>query len=138
MLKPIQEFRLMLNRLRDTLFKGLFRARFRYDVFISYNHRAKSYAVNLKKQLADLDFACFIDQEEAQQAEVGCVFDNGFQFTVIHTRGHSTAPRRRANQSSSPAMVNAFQLCIGDLSRFRIQIVRACPATMPWVIRTKC
>jgi hypothetical protein len=47
------------------LFKGLFRARFRYDVFISYNHQAKGYAVNLKKQLADLDFSCFIDQEES-------------------------------------------------------------------------
>jgi WD40 repeat protein len=63
--KPVQKLRSMLNRLRDTLFKGVFRARFRYDVFISYNHRAKGYAVNLKKQLADLDFACFIDQEEA-------------------------------------------------------------------------
>ncbi len=63
--KPVHKLRSMLNRLRDTLFKGLFRARFRYDVFISYNHRAKGYAVNLKKQLADLDFACFIDQEEA-------------------------------------------------------------------------
>lgn len=63
--KPVQKVRSMLNRLRDTLFKGVFRARFRYDVFISYNHRAKGYAVNLKKQLADLDFSCFIDQEEA-------------------------------------------------------------------------
>lgn len=63
--KPVQKLRSMLNRLRDTLFKGVFRARFRYDVFISYNHRAKGYAVNLKRQLADLDFACFIDQEEA-------------------------------------------------------------------------
>jgi WD40 repeat protein len=63
--KPIEKLRSGLNRLREILFKGLFRARFRYDVFISYNHRAKGYAVNLKKQLADLDFSCFIDQEEA-------------------------------------------------------------------------
>jgi WD40 repeat protein len=52
--------------LRETLFKGLFRARFRYDVFISYSHRdAKGYAANLKKQLSSLDFACFIDEEES-------------------------------------------------------------------------
>jgi hypothetical protein len=63
--KPIEKVRSGLNRFRETLFKGLFRARFRYDVFISYNHRAKGYAVNLKKQLADLDFTCFIDQEES-------------------------------------------------------------------------
>lgn len=61
----IKQFRSGLNRIRETLFKGLFRARFRYDVFISYNHQAKGYAVNLKKQLADLDFSCFIDQEES-------------------------------------------------------------------------
>lgn len=63
--KSIKQFRSGLNRLREILFKGLFRARFRYDVFISYNHQAKGYAVNLKKQLADLDFSCFIDQEES-------------------------------------------------------------------------
>jgi WD40 repeat protein len=62
----IQNLRSLLNRLRDTLFKGLFRARFRYDVFISYSHRdAKTYAANLKKQLGALDFACFIDEEES-------------------------------------------------------------------------
>src|SRR5215813_5800547 len=55
-----------LNRLRETLFKRLFRARFRYDVFISYSHRdAKEYAANLKKQLNSLDFSCFIDEEES-------------------------------------------------------------------------
>jgi hypothetical protein len=43
--KPVTKLRSMLNRLRDSLFKGLFRARFRYDVFISYNHQAKGYAV---------------------------------------------------------------------------------------------
>src|SRR5207237_6353570 len=58
--------RSLMNRLRETLFKGLFRARFRYDVFISYSHSdAKDYAVNLKKQLGSLDFACFIDEEES-------------------------------------------------------------------------
>jgi len=65
MRKLLANSRSGLNRLREILFKGLFRARFRYDVFISYNHQAKGYAVNLKKQLADLDFACFIDQEES-------------------------------------------------------------------------
>lgn len=66
MRKLIQNLRSLLNRSRETLFKGLFRARFRYDVFISYSHReAKSYAVNLKKQLGALDFACFIDEEES-------------------------------------------------------------------------
>jgi len=62
----LQNLRLGLNRVRETLFKSLFRARFRYDVFISYSHRdAKDYAVNLKKQLGSLDFACFIDEEES-------------------------------------------------------------------------
>jgi WD40 repeat protein len=62
----LQGFRSALNRLRESLFKGLFRARFRYDVFISYSHSdAKDYAVNLKKQLGNLDFACFIDEEES-------------------------------------------------------------------------
>jgi WD40 repeat protein len=62
----IQNFRSALNRLRESAFKGLFRARFRYDVFISYSHSdAKNYAVNLKKQLGSLDFACFIDEEES-------------------------------------------------------------------------
>jgi len=56
----------MLNGLREILFKSLLRARFRYDVFISYSHRdAKEYAANLKKQLGSLDFACFIDEEES-------------------------------------------------------------------------
>src|ERR1700752_2475347 len=58
-------FTAAFNRFRDRLFRTLFRARFRYDVFISYNHAAKAYAVNLKRQLADLDFTCFIDEEEA-------------------------------------------------------------------------
>jgi len=62
----IATLRSMLNRLRETLFKGLFRARFRYDVFISYSHRdAKKYAANLKQQLGNLDFSCFIDEEES-------------------------------------------------------------------------
>jgi hypothetical protein len=66
MFKLISNLRLVLNRLRETLFRGLFRARFRYDIFISYSHRdAKEYAVNLKKQLSSLDFACFIDEEES-------------------------------------------------------------------------
>lgn len=55
-----------LNKLRETIFKGLFRARFRYDIFISYAHGdAKKYASSLKKQLSSLDFSCFIDEEEA-------------------------------------------------------------------------
>ncbi len=62
----VQNARSALNRLRETLFKGLFRARFRYDVFISYSHSdAKDYAVNLRKQLGSLDFVCFIDEEES-------------------------------------------------------------------------
>jgi WD40 repeat protein len=66
MLKPIANLRSVLNRLRETLFKGLFRARFRYDVFISYSHSdAREYAANLKKQLSSLDFSCFIDEEES-------------------------------------------------------------------------
>jgi WD40 repeat protein len=56
----------MLNTLRDVLFRRLFRARFRYDVFISYSHRdCKEYAANLRKQLGNLDFSCFIDEEES-------------------------------------------------------------------------
>jgi WD40 repeat protein len=56
----------MFNRLRETLFKGLFRARYRYDVFISYSHKdTEEYARNLKRQLAALDFSCFIDEEES-------------------------------------------------------------------------
>jgi hypothetical protein len=66
MLRPVARFRSGLSRLREILFKGLFRARFRYDVFISYSHSdAKAYAVNLKKQLGSLDFCCFIDEEES-------------------------------------------------------------------------
>jgi TIR domain len=62
---PVARIRSALNRLREVLFKGLFRARFRYDVFISYSHRDKEYAVNLKTQLGSLDFSCFIDEEES-------------------------------------------------------------------------
>src|SRR5438132_4209796 len=62
---PFTRIRSALNRLREILFKSLFRARFRYDVFISYSHRDKEYAVNLKKQLSSLDFSCFIDEEES-------------------------------------------------------------------------
>src|SRR5712692_6116647 len=66
MRKLLANSRSGLNRLREILFKGLFRARFRYDVFISYSHRdAKEYAANLKKQLGNLDFSCFIDEEES-------------------------------------------------------------------------
>src|SRR2546423_7208036 len=63
---PVAKIRSVLNRLREILFKGLFRARFRYDVFISYSHGdAKEYAANLKRQLAGLDYSCFIDEEES-------------------------------------------------------------------------
>ena len=62
----IQALRSAVNRFRETVFRGLFRARFRYDVFISYSHSdAKEYAFNLKQQLSNLDFACFIDKEES-------------------------------------------------------------------------
>ncbi|HKG59280.1 MAG TPA: TIR domain-containing protein [Pyrinomonadaceae bacterium] len=62
----IQNLRAAVNRVRETVFRRLFRARFRYDVFISYSHSdAKEYAFNLKQQLSNLDFACFIDKEEA-------------------------------------------------------------------------
>jgi hypothetical protein len=66
MRKRLANFRSGLNRLRELLFKGLFRARFRYDVFISYSHDdAKDYAINLKNQLSRLDYVCFIDEEES-------------------------------------------------------------------------
>jgi WD40 repeat protein len=62
----IQNLRAAVDRIRETVFRGLFRARFRYDVFISYSHSdAKEYAFNLKQQLGNLDFACFIDKEES-------------------------------------------------------------------------
>jgi WD40 repeat protein len=62
----IQTLRSAVNRVRETVFRGLFRARFRYDVFISYSHSdAKEYAFNLKQQLSNLDFSCFIDKEES-------------------------------------------------------------------------
>src|SRR5215813_3496053 len=62
----MQNLRAAVNRIRETVFRGLFRARFRYDVFISYSHSdAKEYAFNLKQQLSNLDFACFIDKEES-------------------------------------------------------------------------
>src|SRR5215510_3604156 len=66
MVKALSTLRSKLNSFRDVLFRSLFRARFRYDVFISYSHRdAKEYAANLKKQLSSLDFSCFIDEEES-------------------------------------------------------------------------
>ncbi|HEV7891575.1 MAG TPA: TIR domain-containing protein [Pyrinomonadaceae bacterium] len=66
MRKLVASFRSGLNALRDTLFKSLFRARFRYDVFISYSHSdARDYAAGLKEQLRALDFTCFIDEEES-------------------------------------------------------------------------
>lgn len=62
----IKTLRATVNRVRETVFRGLFRARFRYDVFISYSHSdAKEYAFNLKQQLSNLDFAVFIDKEES-------------------------------------------------------------------------
>src|SRR6185369_9625033 len=61
-----QTLRTAVNRVRETVFRALFRARFRYDVFISYSHSdTKEYAYNLKQQLSSLDFACFLDKEEA-------------------------------------------------------------------------
>lgn len=62
----IQTLRAAVNRIRETVFRALFRARFRYDVFISYSHSdTKEYAYNLKQQLGSLDFTCFLDKEEA-------------------------------------------------------------------------
>jgi WD40 repeat protein len=62
----VTKIRVGLNELRETLFRRLLRARFRYDVFISYSHRdAQDYAENLKNQLKALDFSCFIDEEES-------------------------------------------------------------------------
>ena len=62
----IQTLRAAVNRVRETVFRGLFRARFRYDIFISYSHSdTKEYAYNLKQQLSNLDFSCFLDKEEA-------------------------------------------------------------------------
>jgi len=66
MVKALVTLRSRLNTFRDVLFRGLFRARFRYDVFISYSHRdAREYAANLNDQLSRLDFSCFIDKEES-------------------------------------------------------------------------
>jgi hypothetical protein len=65
MADSLQNFRSGLKKLRETLFKRLLRARFRYDVFISYDHSTQDYASNLKKQLAALDFTCFFDREES-------------------------------------------------------------------------
>src|SRR5215475_14564723 len=66
MVKALVTLRSKLNTFRDVLFRGLFRARFRYDVFISYSHRdAREYAANLNDQLSRLDFSCFIDKEES-------------------------------------------------------------------------
>ena len=62
----IRNLRASFNSFRETVFNALFRARFRYDVFISYSHSdTKEYAFNLKQQLSNLDFACFLDKEEA-------------------------------------------------------------------------
>src|SRR3712207_3148980 len=55
-----------LLKWREYLVKGILRARFKYDVFISYPHAdAKNYATNLRKQLQDLDYTCFFDEDEA-------------------------------------------------------------------------
>src|SRR5215217_8727328 len=62
----IRNLRASFNRFREKAFNTLFRTRFRYDVFISYSHSdAKQYAENLKQQLNNLDFACFLDKEES-------------------------------------------------------------------------
>ena len=62
----MRNVRASFNKFRETAFNALFRARFRYDVFISYSHSdAKAYAENLKQQLSNLDFACFLDKEES-------------------------------------------------------------------------
>ena len=62
----IRNLRASSNSFRESVFNALFRARFRYDVFISYSHSdARQYAENLKQQLGNLDFACFIDKEES-------------------------------------------------------------------------
>ena len=56
--KLLLDLQSLLKRLREGLFKSLFRARFKYDVFISYSHGdSKEYAVNLKNQLSKLDFS---------------------------------------------------------------------------------
>ncbi|HSE17218.1 MAG TPA: TIR domain-containing protein [Pyrinomonadaceae bacterium] len=62
----MRKLRESFNSFREAVFNTLFRARFRYDVFISYSHSdAKQYAENLKQQLSNLDFACFLDKEES-------------------------------------------------------------------------
>src|SRR5215470_5449077 len=51
--------------LSDTVFKSLFRFIFRYDIFISYARRdGKNYALKLRDQLRQLDFSCFLDDDE--------------------------------------------------------------------------
>ena len=62
----MRKLRESFNSFREAVFNTLFRARFRYDVFISYSHSdSKQYAENLKQQLSNLDFACFLDKEES-------------------------------------------------------------------------
>jgi WD40 repeat protein len=66
MRKLLTNSRYALDRLRENLFKRLFRARFRYDIFLSYSQLdSKEYAASLKQQLEKLDFSCFIDKEES-------------------------------------------------------------------------
>ena len=66
MFKLLAVLRAFFNKLREKLFKTLFRARFRYDIFISYSRKdAGAYARNLKAQLVALDFTCFLDEEES-------------------------------------------------------------------------
>src|SRR5216684_701595 len=45
------------------------RARFRFDLFISYAHEDKPYARQLRDQLRQLDFTCFLDEEEIQPGD---------------------------------------------------------------------
>jgi WD40 repeat protein len=82
---PIRSLRASFNSFRETVFNALFRARFRYDVFISYSHSdARQYAENLKQQLGSLDFACFIDKEESPPGlSLGPTLEKALQKSAV-------------------------------------------------------
>jgi len=62
----IQTLRAAVNRIRETVFRGLFRARSGMtSSSLIHIPNAKEYAFDLKQQLSNLDFSCFIDKEES-------------------------------------------------------------------------
>lgn len=56
----------MLTALTDAIVRLFVRARFRYDIFLSYSRAdAARYATSLRDDLAKLDYSCFLDADEA-------------------------------------------------------------------------